>query len=140
MVIKIIYGTISGHSRKIAKAIAEALGTTYEDFRDNPVLTGADLLFVIGGVYASKYNEKLLKFMEEADLSQVKKVALIRSAVSQSALLQENPLREILKKKQIQVEKEEFTFRGNFLFFGCGHPNKAEIAGAVAFAKKVAQA
>lgn len=141
MNIQVIYGTISGHSRKLAKAIADQLGITSEDIKNKPVLKGVDLLFVVGGVYGGKFNEKILGFLDEVDASQVKKVALVRSAVSQSALLVENPLRELLQKKQIAVETEEYNCRGSFLYFiGRGHPNQEDLEHLAEYAKRVAAA
>jgi len=43
----IIYYTKTGHSRKIAKAIAQELGIEAQDVKSNPVMKDVDLLFIV---------------------------------------------------------------------------------------------
>ncbi|MCE5255922.1 MAG: flavodoxin domain-containing protein, partial [Spirochaetaceae bacterium] len=56
----IIYFSKTGHSKKIAKAVSEALHIQAEDIRTNPKLSDIDLLFVAGGIYAGKSNPAMI--------------------------------------------------------------------------------
>ncbi|MGE0075965.1 MAG: flavodoxin family protein, partial [Sphaerochaetaceae bacterium] len=59
---KILYMTKTGHSRKIAQAIAEALELEALDAKSNPDLHNTDLLIVVGGIYAGRSNPDLVEY------------------------------------------------------------------------------
>lgn len=48
---QILYATMTGHSRKIAKAIAKETGLPLFDLKEKPVLPPCGLLLVISGIY-----------------------------------------------------------------------------------------
>lgn len=131
----LIYSTMTGHSKKIANAIANQLQIQAENIKTNPQLQGVDLLFIVGGIYGGKSQPKLLDYVNKLDSSQVKKVALITSCASNET--RQEKVRECLIGKNIEVVGEEYICKGSFLFFGLGHPNKTEIENSVEFAKTV---
>lgn len=133
----VLYLSKTGHSKKIAEAVAGSLGVQAQSVKDQPVLSGIDLLFVVGGIYAGKSDPKLLKYLGTLSREQVKRAALISSSRGKS---KQDMVRDTLTGKGIQVLADEYVCQGSFLFFGMGHPNAQEIAGAVAFAKKLSAA
>lgn len=130
---QVLYATMTGHSKKIAHAIAERLGTQPHDLKQNPTLPDCDLLFIVSGIYSGEAKPELLSFVKTLSPNQVKKVALITSSTRNSA---QGSLRKTLTDIGIPVETEEYLCQGGFLFKAMGHPNKDEIEGAVAFAEK----
>lgn len=131
----LIYVSKTGHSKKIAEAIATGLGIKGEDVKATPKLIDVDLLFIVGGIYGGQSLPELTDYIKTIDKSMVKKVALITSCVSKKS--KQVLVRELLTSNDIEVVPDEFICQGNFLFFGLGHPNKKEIEDAVMFAKQV---
>lgn len=130
----IIYRSMTGHSKKIAHAIAAELKLTAQDIKAKPQLSDVDLLFIVGGVYSGKSLPDMAEYVKTLNTGKVKTAVLITSSASDKK--GQNELRELLTAGGIEVAKEEYRCRGNFLFLKLGHPNKNEIAEAVAFAKK----
>jgi menaquinone-dependent protoporphyrinogen IX oxidase len=133
----VLYLSKTGHSKKIAEAVAAGLGVQAQSVKDHPELSGVDLLFIAGGIYAGKSDPKLLKYLASLDNTQVKQAALISSSGGKT---KQDMVRDTLTGKGIQVLADEYVCQGSFLFFGKGHPNAQEITGAVAFAKKLSAA
>jgi flavodoxin len=131
---KIVYRTKTGHSRKIAKAMAENLKIEAVDAKDNPKLEAVDLLFIVGGIYGGKSNPDLIDFVQNLDPRQVKRVALITSCASRKFFQKE--IRAALVAKGIEVVTEEVVCWGSFLIYGWGHPNRDDYDAAIAFAKR----
>lgn len=136
MQIALTYLTKTGHSKKIAEAIGKELGIKACNIKEGPELNDVDLLFIVGGIYGGKSLPELIAFVETLDNSKAKKVALITSCMSK--VNKQDEVRAALVKKNIDVVADEFICQGSFLFFGLGHPNKEDMANAVAYAKKLA--
>jgi flavodoxin len=134
MNIALIYATMTGHSRKIARALQETLGVEAVDIKTNPKLESIDLLFVVGGIYGGTATPELLAYLKQVNSTQVKKAVLLTSSGGKTA--QQNDVRAVLTENGIEVADEEFTCQGGFLFVGLGHPNKTDLQNAVAFAQQ----
>lgn len=130
--IEILYRSMTGHSKKIAKAISNALDVIPQSIKKNPVLDGVDIAFIVGGIYSGNSLPDTLEYIKTLMPTAVKQVALITSSTQDKT--GQIKVREILESNQIKVI-DEYRCRGNFLFLKMGHPNKKEIAGAVEFAK-----
>ena len=130
----VIYFSKTGHSKKIARAVARELNIRCEDINQNPDLSGTDLLFVVGGIYGGRSDPKMLDFIEGVDNNKVKKAALITSCCSNKSPQAE--VRKVLGMNKVEVIPDECICRGSFLFVRVGHPNQSDIDKAVAFAKK----
>ena len=134
MKLGLIYATMTGHSRKIARALGETLGIEAVDIKTNPHLEDIDLLFVVGGIYGGTGSTELLAYLKQVTSAQVKKVVLLTSSGGKTA--QQSDVRALLTGNGIEVAEEEFTCQGGFLFVGLGHPNKTDLQNAVAFAQR----
>lgn len=131
---KVIYYTKTGHSKKIANAIAKSLDITAQDIKQNKVIDETDLLFIVGGIYANDSMPEMKDYVKKLDYSKVKKVVLVTSCTTNKT--PQTNIRKILEENKIEVSNDEFICKGSFLFFGIGHPNKEDINNAVEFAKK----
>lgn len=134
MNIVVLYRSMTGHSKKIAKAIAAELGVEAQNIKAKPELNGIDLLFVVGGIYKGKSMPDMIEYIKTLNPDKAKKAVLITSSASDKK--GQNDVREVLLSNNIEVVPEECRLRGNFLFIKLGHPNKTEIAEAISFAKK----
>ena len=135
--IGVIYATKTSHSQRLAAAIGEAIQAKAENVTANPSPFPADLLFIVGGIYAGKSLPELINYVENLDSSQVKKVVLVTSSVSTSKRRQSDT-RKVLKEKGIEVI-EEITCPGSLLFFKLGRPNATDIKNVAARAKQIAE-
>jgi menaquinone-dependent protoporphyrinogen IX oxidase len=77
----IIYATRTGHSKKIAEAIARSLSIQALDIKDFPVIAETDLLFIVGGIYGGKSSPQLLEYLKNLVPEKIGKAVLITSAV-----------------------------------------------------------
>jgi len=132
--IKVVYATRTGHSKKIALAIAKKLETEAYNISENPSLKDIDTLFIVAGIYGGKNLIKLANFLEKnLESGYVKDAALITSCASK--IHRQKEVRKILESKGINI-LDEFICQGNFLLLGLGHPNKTDIDSATDFALK----
>jgi flavodoxin len=131
----VAYYSKTGHSRKIARGIGDALGLPIVDIAKNQVLEPVDSLFIVSGIYAGKAAPEMMNFVNQLDERTVGKVYLITSSLIGKTF--QNDVRDVLTEKGITVDPEEFTCRGGFLFFGMSHPNKNEIQGSVEYTAKM---
>lgn len=123
---------MTGHSKKIARAIGAELDITPQDIKKKPQLEGIELAFIVGGIYSGTSLPETLEFAKNLIPSAVKRVSLVTSSASDKT--GQDQLRAILMANNIEVV-DEYRCRGNFLFYKMGRPSKSEIAGAVEFAR-----
>lgn len=136
MKVDIIYSSVTGHSKKIASAIADKLNVTAYDIKENPAIENCDLMYIVSGIYGGNCSPKLLEFVQKLSPQQVKKVALLTSSTK---MMPQNTVRDTLVSNGIDVLTEEYLCKGSFLFLACSHPNRDDITGAVKFAEKFVQ-
>ena len=139
MKIAILYRSVTGHSKKIARAMSAEFGVMPQNIkRKPPQPDGVDLAFVVGGIYAGRSLPCVIEYTKTLMPSAVKTAVLVTSSASDKN--GQDEVREILQANGIKVITEEYRCRGRFLFIKIGHPNKKEIAGAVEFARRMVQA
>ena len=135
MNVAVIYATKTKHSKKIAESIANALNVDALDVRSSPVLSGVDLLYIVGGIYGGQSLPVLLNYVGTLDGSNIKQAVLITSCASKKS--PQTQVRQRLQQKGINVLEEEFLCQGSFLFLSMGHPNKLDLENAAAFALQI---
>ncbi|MCL2586999.1 MAG: hypothetical protein FWE31_02035 [Firmicutes bacterium] len=135
MEIAVLYRSMTGHSKKIARAIGEELGVEPMNIKKNPQLADYDLAFIVGGIYSGKSLPDMVEYIKTLTVEQVRKVALVTSSVRDKT--GQDEVRSVLESNGVEVVNDEYRCRGNFLFFKMGHPNKKEIEEAVKFAKNI---
>ena len=135
MNIAVVYSTRTGHSKKIADAIADELGRKAMDVANAPKFENVDLLFIVSGIYGKVSNQDLIEFAESLTSDQVKKAAFVTSCLSK--IHRPDKIKEILRSKNIEVLKDDFVCRGGLAVFYLRHPNKDDIADAVAYVHSV---
>lgn len=137
MKITIIYCSKLGHSKKIAREIAQELQVKAHDFRENPELNDVDLLFIVSGIYGGESAPELLEFLRTLDHQQVNRASLLTSSGGKTTPAAQ--VRAILTLLGIPVAEEEFTCQGAIFFVGMGHPNKTDIQNAISFVRRTSQ-
>ncbi|GEM_PF-260709 len=126
----------TGHSRKIAHAIATAIGAEAKDIRSVPTLAQADLLLVVGGIYGGHSDPGMLAYIRSLSASDVRFAALFTSSANGRA--KQEQVRDSLTTQGISVLPAEFICRGSLIsLFGKGHPHQGDLAKAVQFARDI---
>lgn len=136
MEINVVYSSRTGHSKKLAEAIANELSRTALDLKQSAVPEHADLMFLVTGIYAGKSAPQVLEFIKTLTPQLIKRVCLVTSSMSRTS---PTTIRALLEKKGIFVLPEEYKCKGSFLFFGMGHPSAEEVADAARFAKEITE-
>ncbi len=135
MRIAVVYASKTGHSKKIAGAVADTLGVPCADIRDKAAVGNTDLLFIAGGLYGGQSLPEMLAFADGLEPGSIKQAVLLTSCATKTA--RQETLRQHLEARGIPVAGEEFLCQGAFLLFGFGHPNRADLAAAAAFASRI---
>jgi flavodoxin len=141
MNIKILYWSKTGNTRKVAEAMADALGCKAESILSIREKVSADILFLGAAVYATFNHEvdpKVSEFIQGFDPARIGKVVLFCTGFADTAV---KLMVELLKRRGIAVADKSFFCKGKmFIFFNFGHPNKTDLENAKNFAKSAASA
>ncbi|MCC8195513.1 MAG: flavodoxin [Ruminococcus sp.] len=125
------YFSKSGHTKKVAEAIAGALNCTAMP-TSVPVDADVDLLFLGASVYWGGISSDVKKFIDELDKDRIGKVVVFStSALAERAYPQ---IKQRLQDKGIRVEERNFYCRGEFTALHKGHPNDDDLKAAKKFA------
>lgn len=133
MNISVRYYTRSGNTKKLAMAIAKAVGTQAESVEVS-LKTKADILFLGCSYYAFDVDENVKKFILENKENIGKIVCFGTSAMLGSTKKQ---VKKVADEVGVLVADEEFHCYGSFGPMHKGHPNEKDIKKAIEFAKKM---
>lgn len=133
MKIAVRYYTRSGNTKKLAEAIAKAVGTDAKS-TDEPLAEDVDILFLGSSVYAYGVDENVKKFIANIDVKVGKVVNFSTAALVKSTYKQ---VGKLLKAKNIPQAEEEFYCKGSFGPMHSGKPDAEDCRAAAAFAKRV---
>lgn len=132
---EVVYFSKTGHTRKIASAIAGELGTKAEDVKTKKGLAKNSFVFLGSGAYGGMPGPALIGFVNKNDFKG-RKVAVFGTSASDKGT--EVEIIEKALKSKGAIIKGKFRCTGSFLFFmRMGHPNKEDIANAKSFADEM---
>ncbi|MDR0518589.1 MAG: hypothetical protein LBG82_00830 [Clostridiales Family XIII bacterium] len=127
--------TRKGNTRRLAAAVAGAIGERPQDISEAGEVRGVDTLFIGASVYAGKINPKLREFLEGIGAGEVKQAVVFGSAAGEKSARDE--IAEILAPNGITVSEKYFLCKGSFLLSNKGRPNADDLAKAEAFASEI---
>ena len=126
------YYTKTGNTKKLAQAIAGALGVEALPISE-PVTEPVDILFLGNSYYAFSIDPEVRKFIQSLDKEKVGSIANFGSAAMLNSTYKK--VKAEADKVGIPMQEKEFHCRGEFKGVHKGRPNEVDIASAVAFAK-----
>lgn len=133
---KVMYHSKSGNTKKVADAIAQALGQVSEAVPPDYPLENVGLLFLGAGVNAGKVDKKMIDFIKTLNTSRVKNVALFGTSGGECTHL--NYMRELLKEQGINVMEQTYGCKGkSFFFINRKKPDEEDLKQAQKFAKEI---
>lgn len=133
MNIEVRYYSRGGNTKKLAEAVASAVGVKAKDVSE-PLSEDADILFLACAPYGFDVDDEVKKFISGINVSVSKAVILTTSAIISST---RKYVEKLFSAKNIPVAKEEFACRGEFMIMHKGRPNESDLTAAADFAKKV---
>ncbi|MCL2522721.1 MAG: hypothetical protein FWE36_07690 [Erysipelotrichales bacterium] len=131
----ILYRSMTGHSKKLAKAISKEFSLKAYNIKEKPNIGGYDLAFVIGGIYSGESLKDMLEYFKGLNEDNIKKAVLITS--SSRGKSRQTKIREIMLENNIIVAEEEHMVIGNFLLYRVGRPNKNDIQETIEFVREI---
>lgn len=133
MNIAVRYYSRGGNTKKVAEAVAGAVGVKAKDVSE-PLSENVDILFLACAPYGFDVDDKVKNFIGGISVSVGKAVILSTSAIISST---RKYVEKLFAAKNIPVAKEEFACRGEFMLLHKGKPNDSDLTAAADFAKKV---
>jgi len=130
---QVIYFTKTGHTKKVAEAIASELNVKAEDVKDAK-LNDEGLVFLGSGKYGPQPGKTIMEFIENNNFKS-RNVALFGTSGGGKGL-EVQEMEKALNAKGACI-KGKFFCRGKFMFFNRGRPNDEDLNEAKKFAKQM---
>ena len=134
MKVAVRYYTKTGNTRRLAEAVAKALGTEALPL-SAPVEERVDLLFLGNSYYAFSIDPEVRDFIRALDKEKVGKIVNFGSAAMLNSTWKK--VRAEADKVGIPMEEREFHCRGEFKGLHKGRPNAEDLEAAAAFAREI---
>lgn len=134
MTVAVRYYTKTGNTRRLAEAIAKAVGAEALPI-SVPVQEHADILFLGNSYYAFSIDPEVRQFVRSLDKSKVGRIVNFGSAAMLNSTYKK--VKAEADKAGIPMDEREFHCRGEFKGIHKGRPNEDDLRAAAAFAKSV---
>ena len=128
------YYTKTGNTKKLAEAVAQALGVEALPI-SVPVTEKVDILFLGNSYYAFSIDPAVRDFIRTLDKNLVGRIANFGSAAMLNSTWKK--VKAEADKVGIPMVEKEFHCRGQFHGAHKGRPNGDDLAAAAAFAKSL---
>ena len=128
------YYTKTGNTKKLAEAIASALGVEALP-SSTPVTEPVDILFLGNSYYAFSIDPEVRKFIQSLDKEKVGSIANFGSAAMLNSTYKK--VKAEADKAGIPMDEREFHCKGEFKGIHKGKPDRDDLAAAAAFAKSL---
>ena len=133
MKIAVRYYSRSGNTKRLAAAIADAVGVEMKDV-SVPLAEKVDILFLGSAVYAGGVDDAVKEFVKQ----NVGKIGQIVN-FSTAALLPSTykQMKKVAEQYGVDLRQEEFHCRGAFSVMHRGRPDENDLKNAAIFAKNI---
>ncbi len=132
MKIAVRYYTKTGNTKRLAEAVAAAVGAQALPI-GCPVDEPADILFLGNSYYAFTIDPEVRKFIASLDKSKVGRIVNFGSAAMLNSTYKKVKAEDA--KVGIPVDAREFHCKGEFKGIHKGKPDETDLAAVAAFAK-----
>ena len=134
MKIAVRYYTKTGNTRRLAEAIARAVGVEAQPI-STPVAEPVDLLFLGNSYYAFAIDPEVREFVKGLDKTKVGKIVSFGSAAMLNSTYKK--VKAEADKVGIPMDEREFHCKGEFKGLHKGRPDESDLKAAAAFAQKI---
>ena len=126
------YYTKTGNTKRLAEAVAGALGVTALPISE-PVAESVELLFLGNSYYAFRIDPEVRSFIRRLDRTKVGRIVNFGSAAMLNSTYKK--VKAEADKVGVPMDQREFHCRGEFKGIHKGRPNAEDLAAAAAFAR-----
>ena len=134
MKVEVRYYTKTGNTKRLAEAVAEALGVRALPVSE-PVTDPVDILFLGNSYYAFSIDPEVRAFIRSLDKNLVGHIANFGTAAMLNSTYKK--VRAEADKVGIPMIESEFHCRGEFKGAHKGRPDSKDLAAAAAWAKSL---
>ena len=134
MKIAVRYYTKTGNTRRLAEAIAEAVGAEALPI-SVPVTEKTDILFLGNSYYAFSIDPEVRDYIRSLDKEKIGKIVNFGSAAMLNSTYKK--VKAEADKAGIPMDQREFHCKGEFKGIHKGKPDESDLKAAAAFAKKI---
>ena len=128
------YYTKTGNTKRLAEAVAEAVGTEALPI-STPIDEPVDILFLGNSYYAFTIDPEVRNFIRSLDKNNVGRIVNFGSAAMLNSTWKK--VKAEADKAGIKMDEREFHCKGEFKGVHKGRPNAEDLAAASAFAKSI---
>ncbi len=128
------YYTKTGNTKRLAEAIANAVGTEALPI-SAPVTEKVDILFLGNSYYAFTIDPEVRNFVRSLDREKVGKIVNFGSAAMMNSTWKK--VKAEADKAGIPMDEREFHCKGEFKGIHKGRPNEEDLKAAAEFAGKI---
>ena len=134
MRIAVRYYTKTGNTKRLAEAVAGAVGVDALPI-SSPIDEPVDILFLGNSYYAFSIDPEVRDFIRSLDKAKVSRIVNFGSAAMLNSTWKK--VKTEADKVGIPVDKREFHCKGEFKGIHKGRPNEEDMQAAAEFAKKI---
>ena len=134
MKIAVRYYTKTGNTKKLAEAVAEAVGVEALPISE-PVREPVDVLFLGNSYYAFNIDPEVRSFIQSLDRNTVGRIVNFGSAAMLNSTYKK--IKAEADKVGVPMDAREFHCRGEFKGLHKGRPNAQDMQAAAGFAAAV---
>ena len=134
MKVAVRYYTKTGNTKRLAEAVAKAVGVEALPL-SSPIEEPVDILFLGNSYYAFSIDPEVREFIRSLSKDKVGRIVNFGSAAMLKSTWKK--VKAEADKKGIPMEKREFHCKGEFKGLHKGRPNSEDLAAAAAFAKSI---
>ena len=135
MKVAVRYYTKTGNTKRLAEAVAKAVGAEALPL-SSPIEAPVDILFLGNSYYAFSIDPEVRAFIRSLSKDKVGRIVNFGSAAMLNSTWKK--VKAEADKVGIPMEKREFHCKGEFKGLHKGRPNSEDLAAAAAFAKSIA--
>ena len=135
MKVAVRYYTKTGNTKRLAEAVAKAVGAEALPL-SSPIEEPVDILFLGNSYYAFSIDPEVRSFIRSLSKDKVGRIVNFGSAAMLNSTWKK--VKAEADKVGIPMEKREFHCKGEFKGLHKGRPNSEDLAAAAAFAKSIA--
>jgi len=136
MKIAVRYYTKTGNTKRLAEAIAKAVGAEALPI-SAPVTEPVDILFLGNSYYAFTIDPEVRTFVASLDKEKVGRIVNFGSAAMMNSTWKK--IKAVADQAGIRMDEREFHCKGEFKGIHKGKPDEADLQAAAAFARKIAE-
>lgn len=134
MKIAVRYYTKTGNTKRLAEAVADAVGAEALPI-STPVTEPVDILFLGNSYYAFSIDPEVREFVASLDKNMVGKIVNFGSAAMLNSTYKK--VKAEADKVGIPMDKREFHCKGEFKGIHKGKPDENDLKAAAEFAKTI---